>query len=115
VGGGSAAVAFRSGQLGSGQGWEAPAGAFLVGQVAPAGGLQVAALLAAFAQGEVGLAAPTDQQLGGLALAVDAGTEVVLAQGVAEQPGLDGLGVVVQAAQPGQDVPSSARASRSSS
>src|SRR4029450_2778918 len=55
------------------------------------------------AQAGVGLAGPADQQLGGLVAAVGATAEVVLDQGVAEQPGLDGLGVAVQAAAGGQD------------
>jgi hypothetical protein len=71
--------------------WLAPAGAFLVGQVAAAGGGQVPAVLASLAQAGVGLAGPADQQLGGRLAAVDAAAEGVLDQGVAEQPGLDGL------------------------
>jgi hypothetical protein len=54
--------------------------------------------LAGLAQAGVGLAGPADQQPGAGLAAVDAAAEVVLDQGVAEQPGLDGLGVAVQAA-----------------
>jgi hypothetical protein len=56
----------------------------LVGVVAPAGRLQVAAVLAPLAQAHVRLASAANQQLAGGLAAGGAAAEVVLAQGVAE-------------------------------
>jgi hypothetical protein len=50
-----------------------------------------------------GWPAPPTSQLGRGLIAAGAAAEVVLDQGVAEQPGLDGLGVAVQATAGGQD------------
>src|SRR6266508_3927680 len=90
----------RSGRGRAGAG---PSGRVPRWRVAPAGGVQGAAVLTPLARAGVGLAGATHQQLAGGLAAVDAGAQVVLDQGVAEQPRLDGLRVAVQAAAGRQD------------
>jgi hypothetical protein len=84
---------------------QAPADAFFVGQVAAARGGEVAAVFAAFAEGEVGLAGPPTNSLVASPWESTQGPRSTLTQGVAEQPGLDRLGLAVQAATRGQDHP----------
>jgi hypothetical protein len=61
----------------------------LVGVVVAAGHRKVPAVLAGLAQAGVRLAGAADQQLGRGLAAVGAAAEVVLDQGVAEQPALE--------------------------
>jgi hypothetical protein len=63
----------------------------------------VPAVLAGLAQAGVGLAGGAGQQLGRGLAAVGAAAEVVLDQGVAEQPALDRLRVATQAAAGDKD------------